>query len=33
MNGEPQIHFVEAVVAALLPEYRQVRVGDAEGRH
>lgn len=33
MSGSPEVRTVEAVVVALVPEYRQVLVSDADGQH
>lgn len=33
MSGKSEVRTVEAVVLALIPEFRQVRVGGADGRH
>lgn len=33
MSGEPKVRTVQTVVIAVVPEYRLVLVGDADGRH
>lgn len=33
MSGQPKVRTVQTVVIAVVPEYRLVLVGDADGRH